>query len=38
MVYFIKIELENREITWNTKLIMFCMICNFFKSDGLIVL
>ena len=38
MISFIKIELENMEITLNTKLITFCMIYSFFKSDGLIVL
>ena len=26
MIYFIKIQSENMKMTWNTKLLMFCMI------------
>ena len=38
MICFIKIQSENVKMTWNIRFFMFCMICNFFKFDGFIVL
>ena len=38
MICFIKIQTENMKTTWNMRLYMFCMICNFSKYDGFIVL
>ena len=38
MIFFIKIESANMKMAWNIKLFIFCMICNFFKCDGIRVL
>ena len=38
MICFIKIQSENMKMIWNIRLFIFCMICNFFKCDGLTVL
>ena len=38
MISFIKIQSENMKMTWNIRISKFCMICNFFKCDGVTVL
>ena len=38
MICSIKIQSENMKMTWNISLFIFCMICNFSKCDGFIVL
>ena len=38
MICFIKIQSENIKITWNIRLFIFCIICNFSKCDGFTVL
>ena len=38
MIFFIRIQSENMKMTWNIRLFVFCMICNFFKCDGFTVL
>ena len=38
MIFFIKVQSENMKMTWNISLFIFCMICNFSKSDGFSVL
>ena len=38
MICFIKIQSENMKMTWNIRLFIFGMICNFFKCDGFTVL
>ena len=38
MICFIIIQSENKKITWNISLNIFCMICNFSKRDGFTVL
>ena len=38
MICFIKIQSENMEMTWNIRLFICCMICNFAKRDGPTVL
>ena len=30
MICFIRIQSENKNMTWNIRLFIFCMICNFF--------
>ena len=36
-IYFIKVQSEKMKMTWNIRLFIFCMICNFFKCDGFTV-
>ena len=38
MICFIKIQLENMEMTWNISLFICCMIYNFSKCYGFTVL
>ena len=38
MIFYIKVQSENMKITWNISFFIFCMICNFFKCNGLRVL
>ena len=38
MICFIKIQSDNMKMTWNIRLFILYMICNFFKRDGFIVL
>ena len=38
MIYFIKIQSEKMNMTWNISLFIFCTICNFSKCDGFTVL
>ena len=38
MICFIKIQLENVEMTGNTRFFIFCMICTFFNCDSFTVL
>ena len=38
MIWLIRIQSENMKMTWNIRLFIFCMICNFFKCDGSTVL
>ena len=38
MIFFVKIQLETMKMTQNIRLFIFCMICNFFQSDGFAVL
>ena len=38
MICFIKIRSENMKMTWNIRLFIFCMICNFSKCDDLKIL
>ena len=48
MIYFIKIQSENMKMTWNTKLLMFCMIyisltamalqfCKYYPSNSVVL-
>ena len=37
MICSIKIQSENKKMTWTISLFTFCMISNFSKSDGFIV-
>ena len=37
MTCFIKIQSENMKITWNIRLFVFYIICNFSKCDGFTV-
>ena len=34
MTCFMKTQSENVKMTWNIRLFIFCMICNFPKCDG----
>ena len=38
MISFIRIQSENMKMTWNSKLFIFCMMCNFFRYFGFTVL
>ena len=38
MICFINIHSENMEMTWNIRLLVFCIIYNFFKCNGVRVL
>ena len=38
IISFIKIQSENMKMTWDIRLFIFCMVCNFFKCDGFTVL
>ena len=33
-----KIQSENMKMTWDIRLFIFCVICNFFKCDGFTIL
>ena len=37
IICFIKIQTEIMTMTWNVRLFMFYMICNFYKCDGFTV-
>ena len=37
MIWFIKFQSEIVTMTWNVRLFMFYMICNFYKCDGFTV-
>ena len=38
MICFIKIQSGNMKMTWNIRLFIICMICNFLECDSFTVL
>ena len=38
MIYFMKTKSQHMKMTWKIRVLIFCMICNFFKCHGSIVL